>query len=91
MVKALEKEQESYRSKLFHFKGMFDSTGRHTKSLSIESANKLEASEEDPVSSRSQGSRPLNDLDKGPIRPRVVSKEEIEAKEIKEKLLQGKT
>ncbi|TKY64481.1 Rop guanine nucleotide exchange factor 12 [Spatholobus suberectus] len=87
MGKALEQEQESYRSKLLHFKGMFN-TGKHTKSLSIESASALDPSpsEEDPVSSRSQGSKPLNDLDKVP-KPRI-SKEEIAAKEAKDKLLQ---
>lgn len=89
MVRALEQEQESYRSKLFHFKGMFENTGRHAKSLSIESASKLDPTEEDPVSSRSQGSKPLNDSEKG-SRPRLmISKEEIAAKEAKEKLLQG--
>lgn len=86
MVKAMEQEQEGGRSKLFNFKGIFD-TGRHAKSLSVESATTLDpaaASEEDPVSSKSQGSKPQNDQDKAP-KPRV-NKEEIIAKE---KLLQG--
>lgn len=90
MVKAMEQEQEGGRSKLFNFKGIFD-TGRHAKSLSAESATTLDpaaaaaaASEEDPVSSKSQGSKPQNDQDKAP-KPRV-NKEEIIAKE---KLLQG--
>lgn len=91
MVRALEQEQESYRSKLFHFKGMFENTGRHTKSLSIESASTLDPTVEDdpPVSSsRTQGqSRPLNDSERVP-KPRII-KEEIAAKEAKEKLLQG--
>ncbi|KAL1340561.1 hypothetical protein HN51_026919 [Arachis hypogaea] len=101
MVKALEQEHESYKSKLFHFKGMFENTGRHTKSLSIESASKLDVTEEDIVSSKSQGSK-LNELDKNknnnnnnnkspaatPAKPRVMSKEEIELKEQKDKLLQ---
>ncbi|KAJ0006970.1 hypothetical protein Pint_29742 [Pistacia integerrima] len=42
MVRALEQEQESYRSRLFHFKGLHDNASRHAKSLSIESASKLE-------------------------------------------------
>ncbi|KAL5160398.1 Rop guanine nucleotide exchange factor 12 [Glycine soja] len=67
---------------------MFENTGRHTKSLSIESASALDPSpsEEEPVSSRSQGSKPLNVLDKVP-RPRI-SREEIVAKEAKDKMVQ---
>lgn len=89
MVRALEQEKENYKSKLFHFKGMFETTGRHTKSLSIESASTLDpTTEDDPVSSRSQGSKPLNDSEKC-AKFRII-KEEIAAKEAKEKLLQGK-
>lgn len=88
MVRALEQEQESYRSKLFHFRGMFENTGRHTKSLSIESASTLNPSDEDPATSRSQGSKPLNDSTEKAQRSRAI-KEEIAAKEAKEKLLQG--
>ncbi|OIW11884.1 hypothetical protein TanjilG_25797 [Lupinus angustifolius] len=70
---------------------MFDNTGgRHAKSLSIESAAKLEnPSEEDAVSSssRNQGSKPLPNSDKG-SKPRIISKEEIAAKEANDKLLQ---
>ncbi|OIW17141.1 hypothetical protein TanjilG_21118 [Lupinus angustifolius] len=95
MVRAVEQEQESYRSKLSHFKGMFENTGRHTKSLSIESVTKLNPSEEDVTSSssssssssRSQGSKPLHNYDKG-SRQRIITKEEIAAKETHEKLLQ---
>ncbi|KAK7255395.1 hypothetical protein RIF29_28804 [Crotalaria pallida] len=80
----LEQEQESYRSKLFHFKGIYENTGRHTKSLSIESASHFDPPEEDAVSSsRSQGPKFLHDS-----RPRMISKEEIAAKEAKEKLMQ---
>ena len=59
---------------------MLKNTRSHTKSLSIESAIALDPSpwEEEPMSSRSQGSKALNDLDKVP-RPRK-SKEEIVAK-----------
>lgn len=85
MVRALEQEQENYKSKLFHFKGMYENTGRHTKSLSIESASTLDPTKDDDlVSSRSQGSKPLHDS-----KSRTI-KEEIAAKEAKEKLLQGK-
>lgn len=89
MVRAGEQEQQSYRTKLFNFRGMFESTGRHTKSLSIESASTLDPTpsptEDGAASSKSQGSKPLNDVPKA----RIISKEEIAAKEAKEKLLQG--
>ncbi|XP_027344561.1 rop guanine nucleotide exchange factor 12-like isoform X2 [Abrus precatorius] len=89
MVRAVEQEQEGYRSRLFNFKGMFDNTGRHAKSMSVESASTLDPSpsEEDPLSSRSHGSKSLNDVDKV-AKPKVMSKEEIAAKEAKEKLMQ---
>ncbi|KAK7349187.1 hypothetical protein VNO77_06354 [Canavalia gladiata] len=94
MVRALEQEQEqeqeqeNNRSKLFNFKGLFENTGRHTKSLSIESASALDPSpsEEDPDPSKTLGSKSLNDLEKVP-KPKV-SKEEIAAKEVREKLMQ---
>ncbi|KAL5072684.1 hypothetical protein RYX36_011668 [Vicia faba] len=86
MVRAIEQEQETYKSKLFHFKGMFENTGRHTKSLSIESASTLDPiSDDDPVSSRSQGSKPLQQ-DPLPNKSKTI-KDEIAAKEAKEKLL----
>ncbi|KAK7261810.1 hypothetical protein RIF29_28131 [Crotalaria pallida] len=89
MVRAGEQEQqEGYRSKLFNFRGMFESTGRHTKSLSVESASSLDATtsptEDGAASSKSQGSKQVNDVPKA----RVISKEEIAAKEAKERLLQ---
>ncbi|XP_061359326.1 rop guanine nucleotide exchange factor 12-like [Gastrolobium bilobum] len=83
MVRAVEQEQETYRSKLFNFRGMFESTGRHTKSLSVETASMLDPTEDDAASSRSQGSN----SEKVP-KARTISKEEISAKEAKEKLLQ---
>ncbi|OMO54064.1 Plant specific Rop nucleotide exchanger, PRONE [Corchorus capsularis] len=46
MVRAIEQEQESYRSRLFNFRGMRgggdNNNGRHAKSLSVESASMLE-------------------------------------------------
>ncbi|XP_058780537.1 rop guanine nucleotide exchange factor 12-like [Vicia villosa] len=90
MVRAGEQDQESYRSKLFNFRGMFENNaGRHTKSLSVDTATTLDfqqPAEDGSASSRSQGSRPL-DSDKIP-KARSISKEEIAAKEAKEKLLQ---
>ncbi|KAJ7951761.1 Rop guanine nucleotide exchange factor like [Quillaja saponaria] len=91
MVRAIDQEQESYRSKLFHFKGMFDNTGRHAKSFSVESASALYVSENDKLLSRSQGSNPLNesqekkkigcplDREKGP--KSRLSKDEMAARE----------
>ena len=62
MVRAFEQEQENYRSRLFHFRGMHENTGRHAKSLSIESASRLEERALDGgVPVRSQGSRPPNE------------------------------
>ncbi|KAK7402296.1 hypothetical protein VNO78_14449 [Psophocarpus tetragonolobus] len=87
MVRAGEQEQEGYKAKLFNLRGIFEGSGRHTKSLSIDTASVLEPTEDGAASSRSQGSKPLNDLDKIP-KARVISKEEMAAKEAKEKLLQ---
>jgi len=89
MVRAGEQEQEGYKAKLFNFRGIFEGTGRLTKSLSVDTATVLEPTEDGAASSRSQGSKPLNDLDKMIPKARVISKEEISVKEAKEKLLQG--
>ncbi|XP_020207727.1 rop guanine nucleotide exchange factor 12 [Cajanus cajan] len=88
MVRAGEQEQqEGYKAKLFNFRGIFEGTGRHTKSLSVDIATSLEPTEDGAASSRSQGSRPLNDLEKIP-KAKVMSKEEIAVKEAKDKLMQ---
>ncbi|KAI9162559.1 hypothetical protein LWI28_028521 [Acer negundo] len=45
MVRAMEQEQETYKSRLFNFRGMNEGTataGRHAKSFSVEIASKLE-------------------------------------------------
>lgn len=88
MVLAGEQEQEGHKTKLFTFRGIFEGAGRHTKSLSVDTATELDPIEDGAASSRSQGSRPLTDSDKIP-KARTVSKEEMAAKEAKEKLLQG--
>jgi hypothetical protein len=92
MVRAGEQDQESYRSKLFNFRGMFDSSGgRHAKSLSVDTGSTMDLNqpiEDGAASSRSQGSKPLSDTDKIP-KAKVVTKEEIAAKEVKDKLLLG--
>ncbi|XP_054792742.1 rop guanine nucleotide exchange factor 12-like [Prosopis cineraria] len=81
-------EQEGYMSKLFNFKG------RHKKSVSVESGSILESSkEEDPLSSRSQGSNALNDesasdQNGGPDKSSSTIEEAAAVKEAKEKLHQ---
>ncbi|XP_038899805.1 rop guanine nucleotide exchange factor 12-like [Benincasa hispida] len=61
MVRAMEQENDGFRSRFFHFRGTHESTGRHAKSLSIESASMLESVIEDDLStSRSQGSTPVH-------------------------------
>ncbi|XP_022720985.1 rop guanine nucleotide exchange factor 12-like isoform X2 [Durio zibethinus] len=84
MVRALEQEQESYISRLFHFRGMNENTGRHAKSLSIESASRLEEGAlDEEVAVRSQPSRPPNDLPSSNRNDKALrsslSKEEIAA------------
>ncbi|KOM44515.1 hypothetical protein LR48_Vigan05g212000 [Vigna angularis] len=88
MVQAGDQDQEGGgRTRLFNFKGIFEGAGRHTKSLSIDTATQLEPTEDGAASSRSQGSKPLNDSDKIP-KARTLTKEELAAKEAKEKILQ---
>ncbi|KAI4355630.1 hypothetical protein L6164_004382 [Bauhinia variegata] len=86
MVRATEQEQESQKSRLFNFKGIFDGGGRHTKSLSVESSSQLETKEDDTASTRIQGSKSLNE----PSKTNLMTKEEKELaiKEVKEKLTQ---
>ncbi|XP_021298633.1 rop guanine nucleotide exchange factor 12 [Herrania umbratica] len=93
MVRALEQEQENYRSRLFHFRDMNENTGRHAKSLSIESATRLEeAGMGEEVAVRSQGSRTQNDLqslnrgDRG-LRSRMGKEEMAAAFQAREKQL----
>lgn len=57
--------------------------------MSVDTASALDPTEDGSASSRSQGSKPLNDVDQKVPKARVISKEEIAAKEAKEKLLQG--
>lgn len=85
MAKVIEQDQQSYKSRLFHFKGMFENTGRHTKSLSIDSVSNLEC--------------PREDLEKHQIANGVTrydtaqtAKEEFAAlKEAKDKMVAGKS
>lgn len=61
MVRAMEHEQEGFRSRFFHFRGTHENAGRHAKSLSVESANILDSVVDDDLgSSRSQGSTPVH-------------------------------
>lgn len=99
MVRALEQEQENYRSRLFHFKGMYENASRHTKSLSIESASALGCSDDDAMSARSHGAKPLSDPDKQQIGSALhrndkgpktrLRQEEMAAKEARDKLNAG--
>lgn len=85
MVRALEQEQESYRSRLFHFKGMHENASRHAKSLSVESAAKLEESSlNDDMMFRSQGSN------NQPLKSRLGKDEAaLQASQAREKQLQA--
>ncbi|KAF3450740.1 hypothetical protein FNV43_RR06829 [Rhamnella rubrinervis] len=102
MVRALEEEQENYRSRLFHFRGMYENAGRHTKSLSIESASALGV-EDDWAPPKSQAAKPLTDSDKqqpgslfnrsndkGPKSSRL-NRDEIAAKEVRDRLVAGQS
>lgn len=62
MVRAIEQEQESYRSRLFHFRGSHDTLGRHTKSLSADQGATADYPVDDTITSRSQASSPINEL-----------------------------
>ncbi|XP_059458191.1 rop guanine nucleotide exchange factor 12-like [Corylus avellana] len=65
MVRALEEEQENYRSRLFHFRGMYENAGGHAKSMSVDSGGSaldaVDDDDNDREATRSQGSRSLND------------------------------
>ncbi|KAL5756075.1 hypothetical protein ACOSP7_020500 [Xanthoceras sorbifolium] len=58
MVRATEQEQESYKSRLFNFKGLNEGPTRHAKSLSIESASKLEDATDDDDLLMNQPAKP---------------------------------
>lgn len=62
MVRAMEQEHEGFRARfLHHFRGNHENTGRHAKSLSVESASILvDSVVDDDFASRSQGSTPVH-------------------------------
>lgn len=61
MVRALEEEKENYRSRLFHFKGLYENTGGHAKSMSVgDTLEAVDDDDDDRIATRSQGSRSLN-------------------------------
>lgn len=39
MVRAIEQEQEIYRSRVFHHKGMREATGLHARTMSVDHPN----------------------------------------------------
>ncbi|GLT76197.1 hypothetical protein SLA2020_478700 [Shorea laevis] len=81
MVRALELEQENFMSRLFNFRGTNENAGRRAKTLSIDSASRLEE-----VRSNSPNDKPSGSLVN--IRPAKVNKDEIIASyQAKEKQL----
>ncbi|GFZ04163.1 rop guanine nucleotide exchange factor-like protein [Actinidia rufa] len=60
MVRALEEEQAHFKSRLFHFRGMHENTGRKAQSEILESSGPLSPMELDRVTSRSQASKPVS-------------------------------
>ena len=62
MVRAMEEEKEDYKSKLFHFKGMYDtSAGRHSKSMSFDCGDTEEPTDDNSIAARSHLSGPIYD------------------------------
>lgn len=84
MVRALELEQENFMSRLFNFRGTNENAGRRAKTLSMDSASRLEE-----VRSNSPNDKPSGSVVN--IRPDSVNKDDIIASyQAKEKqLLQG--
>ncbi|KAI4331443.1 hypothetical protein MLD38_029630 [Melastoma candidum] len=62
MARALEQEEDSYRSRLFHFQGMRENNARHVKSLSADrsTTGAIGLTPDDAASSRSQGGASLD-------------------------------
>ncbi|KAF8027567.1 hypothetical protein BT93_E0469 [Corymbia citriodora subsp. variegata] len=59
MVRALNQEQEDYRSRLYHFQDMRDNAGRHVKTLSADQSMGIGGlSGDDATMSRSHGAKP---------------------------------
>jgi len=62
MVRAIEEEKEDYKSKLFHFKGMYDTNaGRHSKSMSFDCGDTEEPTDDNSIAARSHLSGPIYD------------------------------
>ncbi|XP_042492695.1 rho guanine nucleotide exchange factor 8-like [Macadamia integrifolia] len=66
MVRAFEQDHTIQKSKSFHFKGMFEMTGRQAQSLIIDSY-KARSMVDDQVTFRSQGSKTSSDKENQPI------------------------
>ncbi|KAJ9692359.1 hypothetical protein PVL29_011422 [Vitis rotundifolia] len=54
MVRVLDQDQEPYKSKLVHFKGMYENGGRHTQRSTAESSSGAESPPDDRMISRSK-------------------------------------
>lgn len=104
MVRAIEEEQEDYKSKLFHFKGMYDtSAGRHSKSMSFDCGATTEPTNDDRTTARSHLSGPIYDrplerqqigstLTRNEKGPRLrLKREEAPPTEAKDKQSSGKS
>lgn len=104
MVRAMEEEKEDYKSKLFHFKGMYDtSAGRHSKSTSFDSGDTEEPTDDNRIAARSHLSGPIYDrplerqkigstLNKNEKGPKLrLNKDEAAPTEAKDKQPSGKS
>lgn len=47
MVRAIEEEQENYRSRVLKFRGMHESAGRHGKRMSFDGGSSLDPADDD--------------------------------------------
>lgn len=54
MVRVLDQDQEPYKSKLVHFKGMYENGGRQTQRSTAESSSGAESPPDDRMISRSK-------------------------------------
>ncbi|KAL6996470.1 Rop guanine nucleotide exchange factor 12 [Sarracenia purpurea var. burkii] len=70
MVRAIEEEQAHYKSRLFHFKGMCENSGRQPNGVTLENAG-LESPAEVRTTSRDQASKPSSNE---PDSPRTKEK-----------------
>ena len=67
MVRAIEDDQEGYKTRLHHLREMHETAGRHTKSLSFEASKALDEDGENgsqtPTESNGRGHRSRKSLE----------------------------